>query len=193
MRIIRGATPCVVAVCVATTLAACNSPQAQQPANEAAPVEEVPAFHFQSGDLVLGDYDPYTIGENLFNPCAEITDEEFAAAGFVGKDDLGYDPIAQKSACMFETEDRDVHVGFMTNAANREISAAQARFIEGIDAGDIPGVYFYQPQVDSGVCFAVVDTERGAFSAVANSFFADADVIPLCERASRSLQALYNL
>ncbi|WP_196794469.1 DUF3558 family protein [Corynebacterium timonense] len=193
MRIIRGATPCVVAVCVATTLAACNSPQAQQPANEAAPVEEVPAFHFQSGDLVLGDYDPYTIGENLFNPCAEITDEEFAAAGFVGKHDLGYDALAQKASCFFESDDPDIRVGFIANAANRETSGAQARFIEGIDAGNIPGVYFYQPQFDAGVCFAVVDTERGAFGTVASSVFPDADVVPLCERASRSLQALYSL
>ena len=40
------------------------------------------AFLFESGVLEFGDFDPYSIGENLFNPCTEITAEEYAAAGF---------------------------------------------------------------------------------------------------------------
>ena len=39
-------------------------------------------FEFASGFLEFGDFDPYTIGDDGFNPCTEITEQEFAAAGF---------------------------------------------------------------------------------------------------------------
>ncbi len=39
-------------------------------------------FEFESGFLEFGDFDPYTIGDDIFNPCTEITEQEFAAAGF---------------------------------------------------------------------------------------------------------------
>lgn len=185
-------------VFLAAALTACSSTPEGEPVGEAAPVKderviEAPAFHFRSGDLVLGSFDPHSIGADLFNPCAEITDEEFAAAGFSGKQDLGYDPATQKAACFFATEDPDIQVGFLTTAANRDTSSEQAHFLDGIDSGNIPGAYFYEPDMGAGICFAVVDTERGAFGAAANSYFLDTDVTPLCERASRALQALYNL
>ena len=45
---------------------------------------EVPAFHFASGTLELGDFDPATLGDDLFDPCTEISAEEYAAAGMTG-------------------------------------------------------------------------------------------------------------
>ena len=41
-------------------------------------------FQFESGFLEFGEFDPYTLGNDIFNPCTEITEEEFAAAGFEG-------------------------------------------------------------------------------------------------------------
>ncbi|WP_172812403.1 DUF3558 family protein [Corynebacterium timonense] len=187
-------------VCVVAGLAACGSAPANEPLTGAEPTTtgpvqagEVSAFHFRSGDLVIGEFDPHTIGSDLFNPCAEISDEEFAAAGFVGKIDLGYDSTMQRASCFFETDNPDIHVGFLSTAADRAASSQQARFIEGIDPGDIPHVYFYEPPAGGGVCFAVVDTVRGAFGASATSYFPDEDVTSLCEQASRALQALYSL
>ena len=52
---------------------------ADQPAaDDAAPR----GFEFESGFLEFGDFDPYTLGDDIFNPCTEITEQEFAAAGF---------------------------------------------------------------------------------------------------------------
>ena len=39
-------------------------------------------FEFESGFLEFGDFDPYAIGDDGFNPCTEITEQEFATAGF---------------------------------------------------------------------------------------------------------------
>ena len=34
---------------------------------------EAPAFHFASGTLELGDFDPATLGDDLFDPCTELS------------------------------------------------------------------------------------------------------------------------
>ena len=53
-------------------------------AESAAEVAEVPAFHFVSGTLELGEFDPATLGDDLFDPCTEISAEEYAVAGMTG-------------------------------------------------------------------------------------------------------------
>ena len=57
------------------------APSAPDAGSESDTGLEVPAFHFASGDLVLGDFDYEAIKDSMFDPCEEISEEEFAAAG----------------------------------------------------------------------------------------------------------------
>ncbi|WP_218141571.1 DUF3558 domain-containing protein [Corynebacterium cystitidis] len=46
------------------------------------PAGAVDAFHFDSGTLQLGLFDPLEVYPDVFDPCQEITAEEFAESGY---------------------------------------------------------------------------------------------------------------
>lgn len=186
MKIARG-----YALVLGAALAAC----APQPSGEPAPATttEAPAFHFQSGDLPLGEFDPHTIGDNLFDPCSEISDAEFAEAGFSGKNDLGFDSFRQLGGCYFNTENPDIAIGFVSNAANRDIVTSQEEPIPEIGSASVPGVYFARTRSGETDCYAAVDTVRGGFGVNVVSLDPTISLQESCDLARSGLEALYQL
>ncbi|WP_291314894.1 DUF3558 family protein [Corynebacterium sp. UBA2622] len=183
-----------------TTLSGCALQQSDAEVahggGEAAPAETVaqeeqPAFHFKSGDLVLGEFDPYTIGDDLFNPCEEISDEEFAELGLHAKRDLGYNPVTQKAGCYFKPDDPRVQIGFVSNAANKLIVLSKMKLHSENDWGSVPGAYVFEHPNLQGNCYAMVDTERGAFGTNAVSVSID-DQNYLCALAQDGLERIYS-
>ena len=184
-----------------TTLSGCALQQSDAEVahggGEAAPVEttgagEPPAFHFKSGDLVLGEFDPYSIGGDLFNPCEEISDEEFAELGLHGKRDLGYNPVTQKAGCYFDSGDPHISLGVVATAANRDISTRKGRIVGESGTTDVPGSYSVEPGGSSGDCYAAVDTTRGAIGVNTSSLDPRHSVKQLCELAEGKLNGFYS-
>lgn len=62
---------------------ASEAPSSDSPiaASEPASVE-ADAFHFESGSLKIGPFDPEEVYPDVFDPCKEISREEFATLGF---------------------------------------------------------------------------------------------------------------
>ena len=126
-------------------------------------------FEFESGFLEFGDFDPYAIGDDIFNPCTEISEQEFAAAGF---DQMQYDdgnnPFSQGIAsCDFGGVRADGAIsGFHVGVINRAIAEERSLVLSGYISDLLPALYVARP-VDNleGVCFAQVDTVRGACKA----------------------------
>ncbi|WP_115684979.1 DUF3558 family protein [Corynebacterium senegalense] len=178
----------------AAGLAGCGSVEGEAAGGASTSVAAEPAaFHFESGDLALGEFDPHAIGDGLFDPCAEISDEEFAAAGFSGKHSLGYDAVTQRSGCYFESADDRVMVGFVSTAANKDVAMQQAEVVTDANLGTVPGIYVVIPRQGGGDCYAIVDTVRGALAAAASSVDVNEDSAHLCAEARHGLEALYSL
>ncbi|WJY67806.1 hypothetical protein CAURIS_04450 [Corynebacterium auris] len=184
---------CTYAVALATGLAGCSAPAPNEPISPVAEPAPAPAaFHFDSGDLPLGEFDPYTIGDNLFDPCAEISDAEFAAAGFT-KDPNGqaawFD--AGLTGCGILTEDPYVGIGLMANAANLYLIERKTPRIAGIESSIIPGAVAVGSNSGASTCFFVVETTRGTFAAYAGDLTDSSPQEANCIEARRILEAFY--
>ena len=126
-------------------------------------------FEFASGFLEFGDFDPYAIGGDIFNPCTEISEQEFAAAGFEQmRYDDGNNPFSQGiPSCDFGGVRADGAIsGFHVGVINRAIAEERDLVLSGYTSDLLPELYVTRPGNNSeGVCFAQVDTVRGAFKA----------------------------
>lgn len=154
------------------------------------------AFVFDSGVLEIGDFDPYTIGDDIFDPCTEITQEEFAAAGFEDVEPVleKYAGIAQgKSACFVRPDEDTFTLGFINNNSNRELIEAATDLFE-FKSNLIPELFTFGPIETLSVgCFAQVDTERGALVAAAAGLEGFTTREDTCSKAISAIEGLYRL
>ena len=146
-----------------------GSVAALEPAEEAAPR----GFYFKSGVLEFGDFDPYSLGNSLFNPCTEITPDEFAAAGFpeiIVKDE-GRTFHGLNTCHLPSTEeqrDKAVTVSFGNGNTTREMIEAQGLIYPDYRSELIPELFaFAANDFYPGYCYTQIDTARGGFGASA--------------------------
>lgn len=154
-----------------------------------------PAFHFESGTLELGDFDPATLGDDLFDPCTEISEAEFAAAGITGVAPLNGGRAHENGAtgCTANPALPGTFRTVIANPANEEVLRQdEIRHIVTPSSSDIPGVFTHWPDSETGrSCFAQVDTVRGGLAiSVSINSRRKTDDDP-CELASESLNELY--
>lgn len=176
----------------AGSAAADTQTSAQAPADDA----DRPAFHFASGDLVLGDFNYEDIAGNIFNPCEEISAEEFAAIGFEKDEKVVRKRAEDKVACQLSDIEgkNEIYRGVFSGPATRDEAPMQAE-VFSTDASElVPGVYTHGTRtVEGDMCFAAVDTERGQFAAVAGDIESSIPQEERCDEAVRILESLYSL
>ncbi|MBF4547762.1 DUF3558 family protein [Corynebacterium afermentans subsp. lipophilum] len=150
------------------------------------------AFHFESGTLEIGDFDPYTLGGDIFDPCTEISPEEFAAAGFHNVEPIPeeYAGLARGlSACEVWDEGK-FHVGFMNNNANHRSIEEIGNLLE-YKSDRLPTLYTHGPRNGTGPdCFAQVDTQRGGIIAAVPGFEGYDSPEDTCAKAIAALESL---
>ena len=174
-------------------LAGCASDPAETVAEDAE--SEAPAFHFASGTLELGEFDPTTLGDDLFDPCTEISAEEFAAAGMTGVEPLKGGNAAENGAkgCMANPVLPGTFRTVIANPASEAVlSKEENRRVSSDYDSAVPGLYVHWVENDGGKsCFAQVDTVRGGIvvSVSINSRRKTND--DPCALATESLEALY--
>lgn len=153
------------------------------------------AFHFKSGTLEIGDFDPYALGDNLFDPCTEISPEEFAAAGFEN-----VEPIAEEyrglnpgvSACFFERETPLFGMSLSNSRANRTKIAEEREIPQSLKSGMLPSLFVYGTGITGDTdCFAQVDTLRGGVVASISSLPGSASFEEACSLAISNLEELF--
>ena len=163
---------------------------ADQPA-DAAPR----GFEFASGFLEFGDFDPYTLGDGIFNPCTEITEEEFAAAGFSNKrHQTKPDALSDgMTSCYFgEIRDDGVVRGFSNGTINRVVAEERDLVIHGYTSELLPEMYVLKPRRDNGAsCFTQIDTVRGGFGTQVAGPRGRITTDEACALAINDLEALY--
>ena len=158
-------------------------------------VDAPAAFHFKSGTLEIGDFDPHALGDDIFDPCTEISPEEFAAAGF---DDV--EPIPEEyaglarglSACSFSKHGDLPGEGFGNNNANQQAVGEQISFLKQYSSDLLPDVFVYGPKTGIGThCYAQIDTTRGGIVSEASGLDGHNRQDRTCEAAIQNLEALY--
>ncbi len=153
-------------------------------------------FQFESGFLEFGEFDPYTLGDDIFNPCTEITEEEFAEAGFEGMwfEDDGTDPLGRGMAsCFFagDLPDGVIH-GFLNSQLNRSIAAEHDLVVREYTSLLLPQLYAVAPRGENeGMCFIQVDTVRGSFGTQAGGSPKRTTTDDACKLAIEDLETLY--
>ena len=156
-------------------------------------VDAPAAFHFKSGTLEIGDFDPYTLGDDIFDPCTEISPEEFAAAGFDNVEPIPeeYAGLARGlSACEIHDSNGQFQVGFMNNNANKE-NIEEAGNLLSYGSALLPTLYTHGPVSGTGTdCFAQVDTVQGGIIAAVPGFEGYDRQEDTCGEAIASLEAL---
>lgn len=197
----KNKTIVIGAVLVATLLAGCgdhNAALEQHAEAEAASspeTTEVPAFHFESGTLELGDFDPQTLGDDLFDPCTEISEEEFAAAGITGVVPL--EPIETVGDLVSQSCKTDEYEPGIA----RTVSATKTNYwvtleVHGnqVDLREsaVPKLFTHQNvEVDPNTCYAQVDTRRGGIAIAVSARGMKAKVTDPCALAVEQLEHLF--
>ena len=160
------------------------------------PHDDPPAFHFESGDLVLGDFTYEDVAGNVFNPCEEISAEEFAAIGFEAGEHSTKSRTKDVSACLMEPrrELPSLQYAVMGGSANMAAAVDQAGEVETGISSLIQGAYTYGPVgAEADICYAAVDTVRGQLSVGVGGVSNGYPRKELCGQALGILEALYKL
>lgn len=167
---------------------------AQAPADDA----DRPAFHFASGDLVLGDFNYEDIAGNIFNPCEEISAEEFAAIGYESRGRNKRTHMKDLNSCFMDLPGDTSGLTYVLLGGSADLARTveQGALVETGVSDVVPGVYAYGPiGIEDDICYAGVDTERGQF-AVASGVGGVSGIYQheeLCKVSTEILEALYRL
>ncbi|PMC63947.1 DUF3558 domain-containing protein [Corynebacterium tuscaniense] len=155
---------------------------------------EVPAFHFASGDLVLGDFDYEAIQDSMFDPCEEISEEEFAAAGIKT---FGSQHWREGGNVGCGLAGPDFHRGYAigtTPVTRAHLESTPGAIISSSASDIVPGLLTYRGENPATFgCVAAVDTVRGQFSVSIIQNTQPESLDPLCESAVQIMENLYQL
>lgn len=160
--------------------------------SEDSSVDTPAAFHFKSGTLEIGDFDPYALGDDIFDPCTEISPEEFAAAGFHNVEPIPeeYAGLARGLSACEVWEEEKFQVGFMNNNANHRSIEEIGNLLEH-KSDRLPTLYTHGSRNGTGPdCFAQVDTQRGGIIAAVPGFEGYDSLEDTCAKAIAALESL---
>ena len=153
------------------------------------------AFVFESGVLEIGDFDPYTIGDDIFDPCTEITKEEFAAAGF---DEVELYPKEYSDIsgglkpCGLTFNSGEDSVTLSNNVSNRSVIEDAYGTEQEWQSMRLPEMYVFSPRMGTSTgCFAQVDTVRGAVTMMASGLEMTSSRESNCAKAQKTLENLF--
>lgn len=152
-----------------------------------------PAFHFESGTLEFGDFDPYEIGDALFNPCKEISAAEFAGIGIEVDGDSK--EINGNNSCALTWVDDRQSALVMTGGLGTFSDVKQTPRLIGVDVSrTVPGVYTYGSSDGAEVtCYASVDSVRGQVGVGVTDRRRTLSRQERCGRAAAVLEALFSM
>lgn len=163
--------------------------------SEDSSVDAPAAFHFKSGTLEIGDFDPYALGDDIFDPCTEISPEEFAAAGFDNVEIFPeeYSGLLQGLKVCDVAKHNDVaSEAFGNNNANRAYIEDQIPLLPQYKSSILPEIFVFGPKNGEGThCYAQVDTVRGGLVSQVTGLESQQSLERACEVAIRNLETIF--
>lgn len=169
--------------------------EAAEEASSPSDASEERAFHFASGDLPLGTFDSATVGADLFNPCTEITDEEYAVAGIRRDASADFFPDGPYAFCYVVPREPSLAMAMSNFDITREqmLADAGSREVYPDFVSDVlPEMLVYGSEDGAeGMCHAQVDTQRGAVRSIVSGDLTINPQKELCSIAQAMLEVLY--
>ena len=144
--------------------------------------------------MEFGDFDPYTLGDNGFNPCTEITEQEFVEAGFEGMNYDGENPLSKGLAVCDFASDRDDAAGggVYGGVIDRRIAEQRGLILAEYQSKVLPELYTLAAANGmEGVCYTQIDTVRGAFGTQAGGSPRRITTGEACEMAIEYAERLF--
>lgn len=152
------------------------------------------AFHFKSGTLEIGDFDPYALGDDIFDPCTEISPEEFAAAGFHNVEPIPeeYAGLAKGlSVCYFSSHGKVEAESFANNNAPFAFLTKEVEVLTSYKSKVLPEMFvYYSPDGMNLDCYAQIDTKRGGIVSSAGVIERHSNSPDICAVAVSNLEKL---
>ena len=154
---------------------------------------EVPAFHFASGTLELGDFNPDTLGDDLFDPCTEISAEEYAAAGITGVEPEPAISSGVAEGCRTDQPEPALTRTVIASRTTAQDAADAPEYEFARADSEVEGIYtFKNPVADPYLCVAQVDTVRGGLAIGIGVSGVKKERIDPCQRAVDELSRLFS-
>ena len=155
---------------------------------------EPPAFLFASGTLELGDFEYAEIKDDLFDPCTEISAEEFAAQGLEPISQTMHYPDIGSVGCGLLREGDDIVYYIGTTPSIEDALNRTNGFIGKDVSAVIPNAFLFEGRdPDVFGCVAAVNTRRGQLSLVAAANMVPREMDELCASALKELEDLYGI
>nr|WP_305083260.1 DUF3558 family protein [Corynebacterium pseudogenitalium] len=186
----------LLAGCSSTTLIDAPSARTNAPPSDASGEK---AFVFESGTVPIGDFDPFALApEDYFDPCNDITEDEFRRAGFTGEikrsTDGEIDSPHGTSVCTFSNSEDFSTIGLAMVDSAREQVSQQREILKEHSSELLPEIYVYNDGIEYATmtpCVAQIDTERGAIGTFFQTMDERVDLDEYCEIAIQNLESLY--
>lgn len=187
--------------CSSTTLIdAPSAPNNAPPADSSVSAGQR-AFVFESGTVPIGDFDPFALApEDYFDPCNDITEDEFRRAGFTGEikrsTDGEIDSPHGTSVCSFFDYEIGSHITLMAIDVDRKIIEEVRNIDPGFSSEVLEDAYVYHkgPEVvPSNPCIAQLDTTRGGIGVFYYTRNENVNQEARCGMALQLLEALYEI
>lgn len=191
----------LLAGCSSTTLIDAPSASSNAPpeSSDSSGASGQKAFVFESGTVPIGDFDPFTLApEDYFDPCNDITEDEFRRAGFTGeikRSTAGeMDSPNGTSVCTFSNSEDFSTIGLAMVDSAREQVSQQREILKEHSSELLPEIYVYNDGIEYATmtpCVAQIDTERGAIGTFFQTMDERVDLDEYCEIAIQNLESLY--
>lgn len=193
----------LLAGCSSTTLIDAPSAPTNAPpdSSDSSGASGQKAFVFESGTVPIGDFDPFTLApEDYFDPCNDITEDEFRRAGFTGEikrsTDGEIDSPHGTSVCTFSNSEDFTEIGLGFADGNREMANQSREMLPEHQSEILPEIYVYNDGVayeSMQICIAQIDTDSGGIVAFFNTVNESYSFDDHCEIAVGALESLYQL
>lgn len=149
------------------------------------------AFHFASGDLELGKFKKNS-DLALFDPCAEISDEEFESIGYrKAEQQRDWPANSALVGCQIQNDDSETATIWASKATTDTFRSMGSDFIDS--TSPVPGALIRKDTQTSHSCAAVVDTTRGVIEVSVGTIDRDVPIDDLCDTADQIIGGLWQL
>ncbi|WP_257162442.1 DUF3558 domain-containing protein [Corynebacterium cystitidis] len=148
------------------------------------------AFHFDSGTIQIGPFNPDELYPDVFDPCQEISTEEIEERGFITDGITMSFGAGTLLGCTFlpDVLDPKLVLTVYGNLATKQEHIDGGVYSHEVESDVLDGVFEYTMEADNPlVCRIGIETERGTIGVIAGGEY---DGTPKEQACSSALQLL---
>ncbi|WP_257162443.1 DUF3558 family protein [Corynebacterium cystitidis] len=155
-------------------------------------VPKAGAFHFDSGTIQIGPFDPDELYPDVFDPCQEISIEEIEERGFTTNGITISEGSGSLSGCTFIAGPQHPKVVFSVygNLASKQDHIDGGVYSHEVESDVLDGVFEYTMETDGPrMCRIGIETERGTIGVISDGDYYGTPKEQACASALQLLES----